>query len=199
MIRSTLILSLAFSAVLATPALAEDEEKAKGSSGSAGAVNSITVSGDKAAEVSGNLKSGKKIALDWAEKSNVACFPATRFEMFDGNHVFYRISMPAQKSMKIQLTPVDKSKLINLYALRQEAGGSQPVPPNVESVISAEASYPKYAKVGGKKTKKNADDGIRKIDFISLDQPYSILIGVAGAEGLTEGEYKLSVLVEPRK
>lgn len=183
MLRS-FILSLVLATALNAPAIAADS------------VTPITVSGDKPATVTGNLKSGKKIPLEWAEKSNVACFPGTRFEMFDGNHVFYRVTLPPKKKIDIKLTPVDKSKVINLYALRQGAG-KQAVPPNITSAISAEASYPMYARKGGKII-KNADDGIRKIDFISVQKPYSILIGVAGAKGTTEGEYKLSVNIGAR-
>ncbi len=191
MLRSSLILSLAIATTFAVPAFSADKP-AGGSS-----VNSLSVSEGKASEVKGNISSGKKIPLGWAEKSSVACFPGTRFEMFNGNHVFYRTTLPAGKQIKIKLEPTDKAKTINLYALRQSAGGNQPVPPNVESAISAEASYPIYARKGGKII-KNADDGVRKVEFISVKQPYSILIGVAGAKGATEGEYKLSVAVEPR-
>ncbi len=190
MIRGILVLSLLLGTALAPgAALAE---------GGASGVTPIQVEEGKATEVTGNIKAGKKIPLEWAEKSSVACFPGTRFEMFDGNHVFYRTTLPAGKQIKIQLEPSDKSKTINLYALRQSAGDNQPVPPNVESAISAEASYPIYAKRGGKVI-KNADDGVRKIDFISVNSPYSILIGVAGAKGATDGEYKLSVDIGPRK
>ncbi len=156
-------------------------------------VTAITVGGPSTpSSVEGNIKAGKKIPLGWAELSNVACFPATRFEQFDGNHVFYRVPMSASSSLKITLTPKDKAA-INLYALRQSAAGNQPVPPNVTQAISAEASYPKYAKIDAMKKIQNKDDGVRKIEFTSVGNPYSILIGVAGANGLTEGGFKLNV------
>ena len=159
-------------------------------------VTPLKVEGETPVEVSGNLSKGKTIPLDWAAKSSVACFPATRFEMFNGNHVFYQVELPAGKKIDIKLVPQDKSKVINLYALRQGAGKLS-VPPNVESAISAEAKYPMYAKRGGKII-KNADDGTRSIDFISVNSPYSILIGVAGANGAKDGDYKLSVAVKSR-
>ncbi|MCA9803664.1 MAG: hypothetical protein KC777_16950 [Cyanobacteria bacterium HKST-UBA02] len=184
MIRSLFSLTLVLA--MALPACAEES-----------AVHAIALDGGKPAVVSGNISSGKKIPLDWAAKSSVACFPGTRFEMFDGNHVFYRVELPARSEMKIKLVPRDRSKVINLYALRQGAGGDQPVPPDVDSAISAEASYPLYAKTGTR-TIKNPDDGTRKIDFISVNKPYSILIGVAGGKGSVEGEYELSVAVDKR-
>ncbi|MBK9143192.1 MAG: hypothetical protein IPM23_11890 [Candidatus Melainabacteria bacterium] len=186
MIRNLFSLALLLS--MALPAFAGE---------SAEAVHAISLDGGKPAVVTGNISSGKKIPLDWAARSSVACFPGTRFEMFDGNHVFYRVELPARSQMKIRLVPKDRSRVINLYALRQGAGGEQPVPPDVDSAISAEASYPLYAKTGTR-TIRNSDDGTRKIDFISVDKPYSILIGVAGGKGSVEGEYELSVAVDRR-
>jgi len=185
--KSILICAILLAALNApTPAYAEEGAATQ-------AVTPLTVgSPSEPSSVEGNIKSGKKIPLGWAELSNVACFPATRFEQFDGNHVFYRVPMSANSSLKITMTPKDNAS-INLYALRQAAAGSQPVPPNVTEAISAEASYPKYVKIDAKKKIQNKDDGVRKIEFTSVDSPYSILIGVAGANGLTEGSFKLDV------
>lgn len=154
--------------------------------------------GYNAGQVTGNLKDGTKLkSLRWAENSSVACFPGTRFEMFNGNHVFYRIAMPAASSMKITVVPKN-GKAINLYALRQSARGNQPVPPNVSRAISCEASYPIYANVSKTRRVRNKDDGTRKVEYISVGSPYSILIGVAGAEGLTAGDFTLKVEIKSR-
>ena len=147
-----------------------------------------------AGEIKGNIQTGQKIALQWAERSSVACFPATRFEMFNGNHVFYRVTLPAASAMKIILKPKN-NKGLNLYALRQGVRGGQSVPP---SAITCEASYPMYANLGGGKTVTNADDGTRKLQFISVRDPYSILIGVAGAKNLTEGDFTLRIEITAR-
>ncbi len=161
-------------------------------------VMSLTLPEDyNAGEVTGNLKDGGKLSsLRWAEQSNVACFPGTRFEMFNGNHVFYRITLPAASSMTITVTPKD-GKAINLYALRQGMKQQQ-TPPDISSAISCEASYPIYANVSKTKRVTNKDDGTRKVEYISVNSPYSILIGVAGAEGLTEGDFTLKVEINPR-
>ncbi len=150
-----------------------------------------------AGEVTGNLNMGEKLSsLRWAESSSVACFPGTRFEMFDGSHVFYRITLPAASAMKIVVTPAD-GKAINLYALRQGMR-DQTVPPKVTSAISCEASYPIYANRPGGGVVRNKDDGTRKVEYISVNSPYSILIGVAGAKGLTEGDFKMHIEIKPR-
>lgn len=152
--------------------------------------------GSNSGEVTGNISSGKKIDLNWAQKSSIAAFPGTRFEMFNGNHVFYRITLPAASQITVTVTP-ENGKLINLYALRQ-AVGETATPPHIESVISATASYPRYANLGGGRRASDPDNGVRKIEYMSIDKPYSILIGVAGAQGLTEGNYKLHVNISGR-
>lgn len=152
-----------------------------------------------AGEISGNIKDGQILSsLRWAEQSNVACFPGTRFEMFNGKHVFYRITLPAASAMTITVTPKNNAP-VSLYALRQSANpADQTVPPNVKSAISCEASYPIYANLGGGRTVRNRDDGTRKVEYISVGSPFSILIGVAGAKGATDGEFTLKVEIKPR-
>ena len=153
--------------------------------------------GYNAGQVTGNIKDGVKLSsLRWAERSSVACFPGTRFEMFNGNHVFYRITLPAASAMKVIVTP-KTGKKINLYALRQGMR-RQAVPPNVTSAISCEASYPIYANVSKTRRVSNKDSGIRKVEYISVRSAYSILIGIAGAEGLTEGDFTLKIEIKPR-
>ncbi len=160
-------------------------------------VTSITLpANSNAGQIDGNLKTGKVIPLRWAEQSSVACFPGTRFEMFNGNHVFYRIAMPAASRITITLAPKEGAA-INLYALRQGAAETA-APPAISSAISGEAKYPIYANLPTGRRVTNKDDGTRKIEFISVGSPYSILIGVAGASGLTEGDFSLGVKIEDR-
>ncbi len=144
-----------------------------------------------------NLRDGVKILnLRWAESSQVACFPGTRFEMFNGNQVLYRMTMPAASNMKITLVPA-KGKKMSLYALRQGMR-SQQTPPNITRAISCEARYQIYANVSKTRRVTNKDDGSRTVEYVSVNSPYSILIGVAGADGLTEGDFTLKVKITPR-
>lgn len=168
-----------------------------------GPVQPVTVTpltlpeGYNTGEVTGNIKNGTILSsLRWAESSSVACFPGTRFEMFNGNTVFYRITLPAASAMKVVVVP-EAGKTINLYALRQGMRQQQ-TPPDVTRAISCEASYPIYANMGGGGRVTNKDDGTRKIEYISVSSAYSILIGIAGAEGLTEGDFKLQIEIKPR-
>ncbi len=189
--KSTIKLFLAIS-VLCAAAFTQSPDSA------APKVRSLTLPPNSTVgEVTGNLDSGQKLtSLRWAERSSVACFPGTRFEMFNGNHVFYRITLPRASAMKIIVEPKD-GKAINLYALRQGMR-QQSIPPDVTSAISCEASYPIYANLPGGRTVRNKDSGVRKVDYISVNSPYSILIGVAGANGLSEGDYSLKIEIKPR-
>ncbi len=153
--------------------------------------------GSNVGEITGNLSGGVKIPMGWAEQSSVALVPATRFEQFDGPHVLYRITMPAASVIKVRLDPAQGKKM-SLYALRQSAQPPHEVPPNVTRAISSEASYPIYANLGGGRRVQNKDKGYREVEFMSVNRPYSILIGVAGAEGETEGDYKLRISITSR-
>ena len=152
--------------------------------------------GSTAGEVQGNIADGIQIPMRWAERSSVALVPGTRFEQFNGNQVFYRIEMPAASTIKVRMVP-ENGKKINLYALRQSVQGQQQVPPNVTSAISSEASYPIYANTGRRRI-QNKDKGYREVEFDSVNRPYSILIGVSGAEGELEGNFLLNIQITPR-
>lgn len=189
----TLIKTFALIAILSISIFSQNEQKPIKVTPMSLATNSTV------GEVVGNIENGQILStLRWAEQSNVACFPGTRFEMFTGNHVFYRITLPAASAMTVTVIPKDNAQ-INLYALRQGMSvNEQTVPPNVRSAISCEASYPKYANLPSGRTVTNKDDGIRKIEYISVGSPFSILIGVAGAKGLTKGEFTMKVEIKPR-
>lgn len=153
--------------------------------------------GSNSGVITGNINTGVKIPMRWAEQSSVALVPGTRFEQFDGNQVFYRIELPASSVIKLKMIPANGKK-INLYALRQGINPPHEVPPNVTSAISSEASYPIYANMGGGRKVSNKDKGYREVEFMSVNNPYSILIGVAGAEGETEGDFQLGIEIVSR-
>ena len=143
--------------------------------------------------ISGNLQDGMTMPLRWAENSSVACFPGTRFNEYKGNHLLYRVQMPAASKMDIKVTPKSKKNRINVYALRLGADNLA-APPNVSSCISCEASYPIYA---GKPNYRMAAKP-KSVEYISINKPYTILIGVAGAEGVMEGDFELEITIGSR-
>lgn len=143
--------------------------------------------------VSGNLNTGRQIPLRWAANSSVACFPATRFNEFEGNHLFYRITLPAYAQMKITVTPKNAKTRINLYALRLGVN-SDVLPPDISRAVSCEASYPIWAGTPN----LSAHSEAQSVEYISIRNPYSILIGVAGATGVLAGEFDLQVEITER-
>ncbi len=142
----------------------------------------------------GNLKDGSTIPLKWAESSQVACFPGTRFNEFQGNHILYRVQLPSYSQIKITVKPKDKKDRINVYALRLGVDNMD-TPPNIFRAGSCEAAYPIYA---GKPNYRKSNKA-QSVELMSIRNPYSILIGVAGAVGVKEGEYELEIELLSKK
>ena len=88
------------------------------------------------ASVTGDLAEGSCVDLAWASSSQTACFPATKFEHFEGNHVMYRLAdpMPPNSTVTIKVTP-DAGIDANLYGY-QIGASSIYVPPAVPTAIS---------------------------------------------------------------
>ncbi len=143
--------------------------------------------------ITGHLEDGAPMPLRWAENSQVACFPGTRFIEFQGNHVLYRMVMPPYSELKVTVTPKDRKNRTNVYALRLGANNYD-LPPDIVRAISCEASYPLYA--GNPNLKAPAKP--QSIEYISVNKPYNIVIGVAGAKEVLSGEYELKIELKSR-
>lgn len=139
----------------------------------------------------GNLNEGVKLnSLSWASKSSTACFPATQNKKFTGKHVMFTTEIPPRSIMKITIIPMDKSKNLSLYAYEVGTNSKQMVP-NLSSCVTCEADhkwdYPKKGKT---------QDHTRSVEVNAVNNPYKVVIGVAGADGLTEGEFILKIEVK---
>ena len=132
-----------------------------------------------------DLSTGSSIDLDWADESDVACFPGTENLNFDGNHVFFWFAQPESSILTVTATPeagVDSSVYVIQSANRYE------VPPDVVSAVACESGYD---------AQTDANPG--EADSVSLTattNPYDILVGVAGAGGTTSGTVTLSLALE---
>jgi len=153
-------------------------------------VHELTV--NQVLSLEADLSEGQTIPLAWASSSQVACFPATRFNEYKGNHVFYRVDLPAQSQITITVDPKN-NKRINLYALRMGVDDRM-TPPEIQVVGSCEASYPIYAGTPNYQERAKA----QSVEFMSIRNPYSILIGVAGAENVLSGAYDLNIEITSR-
>ncbi len=128
--------------------------------------------------------------LAFAANSSVACFPATRFDRFEGNHVFYALKEPMPPKSQLVVEAVPGSAVdVSLYALRMGATTIM-VPPNVPSVTSCEASYD--ITPGAGQTDPGATESIEILN--PTGNPYNILWGVAGSQSQgASGAYDVNV------
>lgn len=139
----------------------------------------------------GDLSQGTTINdLSWAANSSVACFPATQNTKFRGNHVFFVTEIPDHSVMTIKLIPNDPNTNMSLYAY-QDGVGSNVYPPNLQRCVSCEADHKwDYPKRG------QTQDHTRSVKLNAIQNPYRVVIGVAGAEGVTAGDFTVQITVE---
>jgi hypothetical protein len=138
----------------------------------------------------GNLSTGKTISLAFASKSSNACWPATENVNFSGNHVFYATQIPAYSEMKITVIPDDRKTDLSVYAYMQGTTDTRHVPPNVPSAVTCEAGYD---------AKKDSNSGASEsVKLNATNHPYNVVIGVAGAKGVTTGSYTLKIELTTR-
>lgn len=143
--------------------------------------------------VKGNLKNGGLIQdLSWAANSSVACFPATQNKKFSGNHVVYETTIPKYSEMFIKVIPKNKNQNFSLYTYQVGLTNEQ-LPPKLSSCVTCEADYKWDRKWRGK-----TQDHTRKVRVNAVNRPYKIVIGVVGAEGLTEGDFELEIKIKKR-
>lgn len=144
----------------------------------------------KALAYAGDLSEGTRIYdLSWASNSSVACFPATQNTKFNGNHVLYVTEIPPHSKMKITVIPDDKNDNMSIYAY-QDGTSSKAYPPNLSSCVSCEAEHKwDYKKAG------RTQDHTRSVELNAINNPYRVVIGVAGADGLSEGKFRVQIEV----
>lgn len=143
--------------------------------------------------INANLGSGQIISdLRWASNSSVACFPATQNQKFTGNHVLHYFEIPPYSEVTITVIPKDKNANMSIYGY-QVGTNNFSTPPSLSTCTACEADhkwdYPKRGKT---------QDHTRSIFFNSIKNSYNIFIGVAGADGLTSGDYELEIDLKSR-
>ncbi len=139
---------------------------------------------------SGNLSDGVKIHdLSWASSSSNACFPATQNKKFNGNHVIYLTELPKYSEMFITVIPEDKNANMSIYAY--STGSYSNMVPKLASCVSCEAEHKWDYKKRGK-----TQDHTRTVRLNATNNPYKVVIGVVGANGLTKGKFNLKIEVK---
>ncbi len=161
--------------LLANPSLAQE-------------VKTLSVQANATVSYPGNLSRGQKVSdLRWASNSSVACFPATQNKKFSGNHVFYTTQIPKRSEMFIKVIPKNKNQNFSLYAYQVGLSNNQ-LPPQLSRCVSCEADHKWDYKRRGK-----TQDHTREVRLNAINNPYKVVIGVVGAEGLTQGDFTLEI------
>ncbi|SHG70221.1 hypothetical protein [Winogradskyella jejuensis] len=145
--------------------------------------------------IKGNLSEGKPMTdLSWAWQSNNACFPETQKKKFTGNHVLYYTDLPVYSEMEVTVVPKDPSKNFSIYAYQVGKVSENKLVPNLSSCTRCEADYKWDYKRRGR-----TQDHTRTVkDLLAIRNPFQVVIGVVGANGLVEGEYELHIKLKSR-
>ncbi|NMB75699.1 MAG: hypothetical protein GYA21_11295 [Myxococcales bacterium] len=156
-----------------------------------GNVTEVKAEKGKSVTVEGKLETGSPMTdLSWASSSQVACFPATQNEKFQGNHVLYSTSLPPKSVMVITLVPKDTNANMSLYAY-QIGTTNFDLPPQLGRCTSCEADH-KWDRPKKGKTQ----DHTRSVTLNATTNPYNVVIGVAGPKNVTAGEFTLKVEIK---
>jgi hypothetical protein len=134
-----------------------------------------------------SLSSGSCMNLDFAAQSDVACFPATRFDRFEGSHVFFELVDPLEPNsfVDIEVRPRGGAD-VNLYAFSLGDATWPQLPPRVNNAI-CEASY------GLAGPNPGETERVQFRNPPSNRGTFRILIAVAGPTGVTEADFDLSI------
>ncbi len=145
--------------------------------------------------VQGNLADGALMSdISWAWNSAVACFPQTQERKFSGHHVLYALDLPSFSEMEIWVTPENEDANFSLYAYQVGTITPGNTVPNLSSCIRCEADH----KWDYKKRGQTQNHTRRVQDILALNNPYQVVIGVVGAEGLQTGAYTLYLKMKKR-
>jgi hypothetical protein len=151
-------------------------------------VKAIDLDANGSGQIKGDLGEGACTNLGFADDSNVACFPAVRNYLYEGNHVYYSFQLKPGKRTRVIAAPAPGVD-VNLYAIAMGTNEFQ-VPPRIESNVICEASYP----IGVAPPPNPGAKEELAFDFPASASAYNVLIGVAGgAEKGTSGAYTLYV------
>ena len=123
-----------------------------------------------------NLNEGKTIDLAWAAQSNVACFPGTATQYFNGPHKFFKRSQSVGQDLIIRVTPKGNADM-SIYVLQDATGD----PPNVETAWRCSKGW------------KETPGTPEVMRITASDRALSVTIGVTAVGGVKDGEYTIEV------
>lgn len=117
------------------------KSKAAEPTGKVKKVSTFKIARGKVIKLKGKLDGGPQIALSWAAKSSVACWPTPQNKFFNGAYVVFSTELPSDSEMTIKMIPSKKALDLSLYAYQVGTSDKKSVPPNVASVVTCNTSY----------------------------------------------------------
>ncbi len=141
----------------------------------------------------GNLDQGMVLSsLDWAWNNSIDCFVSHAAHRYAGKHVFYTTQLPASSKMKVNLIPDDPKSKMAVYSYGSFSE-TVTLPQDLASCWTCQAD-PREG---------SSEAGTRSIELQTVqvfdDLPQSthtVVIGVAGADGVLSGGYTLEVQID---
>ena len=153
-------------------------------------INWVEMESHTEVTVKGNLSEGAPMEdLSWAWNSSNACFPATQSQKFTGNHVLYATDLPSYSNMEVTVIPDDKRANFSVYAYEVGQISEGNTVPNLPSCVRCEVDHKWDRRYAG----KTQDHTRTAKNLVAIRNPYQVLIGVVGANGLAEGGYTLKI------
>jgi hypothetical protein len=139
-------------------------------------------------KLTGNLRTGSTMEdLEWATTSQMACWPNIRDVEFEGNHIAYWFDLPKKSIVKITVTPKSSKHRINIYGYTSV--DFKRLPPNVIGCTGCEASHPTW--IG--QPNLNEPSVPQSIELNAVTRHTQVYFAVAGAKGVLEGEYEITI------
>ena len=113
------------------------------------------------------------------------CATATEYQNFDGAHVYYTYEQSAGVQVYVKATP-ERGLDISLIVSQAQDGSSGSGSDAIVDPCEASADLA---------TDNNPGES-EAVKLTSIDKGYHLIIGVAGAGGVTEGAFKVEVFEE---
>lgn len=142
-------------------------------------VNVLAIKTGTAKTVKGDLSSGTFKDLRFGLRSSVNCFTEAEKMYFNGNHVLYGFTVPANTKILVE---INASEHTSLYGYMLDSK-TYTIPPYLEKVSKSGCS-----------SSHNGSGEVDRIMMKSGSTPMNVVIGVTGVNEAAGGAFTLKVV-----
>ena len=136
------------------------------------------------ATVHGDLAFGETVDPAWATEQGIRCFEAEVAAQFAGHNVFFEVrNSPPDSTLKATVSGGGLD--LGLYAYSIDLGEELTLPPDVSSVRDCGSSTDPLPDL--------ADPLAAPVELRVPAEAITVILGVAGAEGVVKGEFTLDI------